>query len=81
MKGRLLGVDTDYGKLQARVAEVQGANRTLKREYDSLLKQHHDMDAVFREEKVKGSELLEELIQRKQVAAVRMNSRNERRVR
>ncbi|XP_062328212.1 protein Atg16l2 [Osmerus eperlanus] len=81
VKARLLGVDTDYGNLQARVAEVQGGNRTLKREYDSLLKQHHDMDAIFREEKVKGSELLEDLIGRKQVAAVWMNSRNERRVR
>ncbi|XP_019903444.1 autophagy-related protein 16-2 isoform X3 [Esox lucius] len=77
----LQGVQSDYGGLAARVAEVTEGNRQLKREYDALLERHHDMDQTFRVEKVRGQELLEDLIKRKQHAAVRMNSRNERRVR
>ncbi|XP_070983413.1 protein Atg16l2 isoform X2 [Oncorhynchus clarkii lewisi] len=77
----LLGVQAEDGSLAVRVAEVTEGNRLLKREYDSLLEQHHDMDQTFREEKLRGQEMLEELVRRKQHAAIRMNSRNERRVR
>ncbi|XP_029629746.1 ATG16 autophagy related 16-like 2 isoform X2 [Salmo trutta] len=81
VKRDLLGVQAEDGSLKVRVAEVTEGNRLLKREYDSLLERHHDMDQTFREEKLRGQELLEELVRRKQHAAVRMNSRNERRVR
>ncbi|CAB1349339.1 unnamed protein product [Coregonus sp. 'balchen'] len=77
----LLRVQAEDGSLAERVAEVTEGNRLLKREYDSLLERHHDMDQTFREEKLRGQELLEELVRGKQHAAVRMNSRNERRVR
>uniref|UniRef100_A0AAZ3QSA5 Autophagy-related protein 16 domain-containing protein n=1 Tax=Oncorhynchus tshawytscha TaxID=74940 RepID=A0AAZ3QSA5_ONCTS len=81
VKKDLLGVQAEDGSLAVRVAEVTEGNRLLKREYDSLLEQHHDMDQTFREEKLRGQEMLEELVRRKQHAAIRMNSRNERRVR
>ncbi|XP_031651429.1 ATG16 autophagy related 16-like 2 isoform X2 [Oncorhynchus kisutch] len=81
VKKDLLGVKAEDGSLAVRVAEVTEGNRLLKREYDSLLEQHHDMDQTFREEKLRGQEMLEELVRRKQHAAIRMNSRNERRVR
>uniref|UniRef100_A0AAZ3RD26 Autophagy-related protein 16 domain-containing protein n=1 Tax=Oncorhynchus tshawytscha TaxID=74940 RepID=A0AAZ3RD26_ONCTS len=80
VKKDLLGVQAEDGSLAVRVAEVTEGNRLLKREYDSLLEQHHDMDQTFREEKLRGQEMLEELVRRKQHAAIRMNSRNERRV-
>lgn len=67
--------------LQESVAEVQTRNRLLKQEYDSLLEQHRDMESTYRQEKLRSSEILENMILPKQQAAVRMNHRNEKRVR
>ncbi|KAJ7990117.1 hypothetical protein DPEC_G00296990 [Dallia pectoralis] len=78
---RLQEVHSVHSCLALNVSNVTEMNRQLKREYDSLLEQHYRMDQTFREEKVRGQELLEDLIRRKQDAAVKMNSRNERRVR
>ncbi|KAM6946395.1 ATG16 autophagy related 16-like 2 [Aplochiton taeniatus] len=81
LKKQLVGVQAEYKDLHLRVAKVHEGNLVLKREYDSLLLRHHSLDQTFLEENVRGSELLEAMISRKQVAAVRMNSRNERRLR
>ncbi|KTG44864.1 hypothetical protein cypCar_00013600 [Cyprinus carpio] len=67
--------------LQESVAEVQTRNRLLKQEYDSLLEQHRDMESTYRQEKLRSSEILENMILPKQQAAVRMNHHNEKRVR
>ncbi|KAG9348360.1 hypothetical protein JZ751_002095 [Albula glossodonta] len=81
VKRRLVVVEEEFLGLQARVEEVREGNFALKREYDALLKRHHEMDETFRQEKVRGTELLEDMIQRKRLAAVNMNSKNEKRVR
>ncbi|KAM3875090.1 ATG16 autophagy related 16-like 2 [Diretmus argenteus] len=80
-KRRLAVVVADQQDLQARIALVQEGNRVLKREYDALLERHRGMEQTFRDEKVRGSQHLEEIIYCKQQAAARMNSRNERRSR
>lgn len=67
--------------LQERVAEVQTRNQLLKQEYDSLLEQHQITETTYRQEKLRSSEMLENIIRPKQQAAVRMNHRNEKRVR
>ncbi|KAJ8368714.1 hypothetical protein SKAU_G00087420 [Synaphobranchus kaupii] len=74
-------VEAEFLSLQAQVEEVQEGNCALKREYDSLLERHHGMEETYRREKVRGSELLEDMIQRKRLAAANMNSKNEKRVR
>ncbi|XP_064157465.1 protein Atg16l2 isoform X1 [Anguilla rostrata] len=81
VKRRLGAVEAEFLSLQARVEEVREGNCTLKREYDSLLERHHVMDQTYRVEKVRGSELLEDMIQSKRLAAANMNSKNEKRVR
>ncbi|KAJ8280307.1 hypothetical protein GJAV_G00053010 [Gymnothorax javanicus] len=81
VKRRLEAVETEFLGLHAQVREVQEGNISLKREYDSLLEKHHRMDETFRMERMRGTELLEEMIQGKQLAAAKMNSRNEKRVR
>ncbi|KAL0173720.1 hypothetical protein M9458_029688, partial [Cirrhinus mrigala] len=66
--------------LQEHVAEVQTKNQLLKKKYDSLLEQHQNMERTYRQEKLRSSEILENMIRPKQQAAVRMNHRNEKRV-
>ncbi|XP_016314643.1 autophagy-related protein 16-2 [Sinocyclocheilus anshuiensis] len=72
---------SEHSVLQERVAEVQTRNRLLKQEYDSLLEQHQNMERTYRQEKLRSSEILDNMIGPKQQAAVRMNHRNEKRVR
>ncbi|XP_016397433.1 ATG16 autophagy related 16-like 2 isoform X3 [Sinocyclocheilus rhinocerous] len=72
---------SEHSVLQERVVEVQTRNRLLKQEYDSLLEQHQNMERTYRQEKLRSSEILENMIGPKQQAAVRMNHRNEKRVR
>ncbi|XP_041653945.1 protein Atg16l2-like isoform X2 [Cheilinus undulatus] len=67
--------------LQERVDQVQEQNGALKMEYDSLLERQRQAEAKLREEKVRGGNLLEDMIHLKQQAAARMNNRNERRSR
>ncbi|KPP63189.1 autophagy-related protein 16-2-like, partial [Scleropages formosus] len=81
IRSQLAAAEAEVSGLQAQVEEVRQGNWHLKREYDSLLERHHDMDEKFREEKVRGSELVEDMIRWKQLAAVKMNTRNEKRVR
>ncbi|XP_073673484.1 protein Atg16l2 [Garra rufa] len=72
---------SEHSLLQERVAEVQTRNQLLKKKYDSLLEQHQNMEKMYRQEKLRSSEILESMILPKQQAAVRMNHRNEKRVR
>ncbi|XP_042595967.1 protein Atg16l2 [Cyprinus carpio] len=72
---------SEHSMLQEHVTEVQTRNRLLKQEYDSLLEQHKNMERTYRQEKLRSSEILENMILPKQQAAVRMNHRNEKRVR
>ncbi|XP_026119206.1 autophagy-related protein 16-2-like [Carassius auratus] len=72
---------SEHSVLQERVSEVQTRNRLLKQEYDSLLEQHRDMESTYRQEKLRSSEILENMILPKQQAADRMNHHNEKRVR
>ncbi|KAA0702268.1 Autophagy-related protein 16-1 APG16-like 1 [Triplophysa tibetana] len=77
----LSGVTSKHSTLQGRVAEVQEANHLLKQSYDTLLEKHRLMDSTYRDEKSRSSDILEHMIRPKQQAAVRMNHRNEKRVR
>lgn len=81
LRKQLEAAECSLGKLQAEVLEVRDGNSRLKQEYDALLREHHAMDEKFREEKMQGTELLEDMIRQKQLAAARMNSKNEKRVR
>ncbi|XP_016327374.1 autophagy-related protein 16-2-like isoform X2 [Sinocyclocheilus anshuiensis] len=72
---------SEHSVLQEHVAEVQTRNRLLKQKYDSLLEQHRNMESTYRQEKLRSSEILENMILPKQQAAVRMNHHNEKRVR
>ncbi|XP_078140214.1 ATG16 autophagy related 16-like 2 isoform X2 [Centroberyx gerrardi] len=78
---RLAGAAAARRDLRARAALVQEGNRELKREYDGVLERHRGTERTFREEKLRGCRLLEDMICRKQQAAAHMNSRNERRSR
>ncbi|KAK1168179.1 autophagy-related protein 16-2-like isoform X1 [Acipenser oxyrinchus oxyrinchus] len=81
LKRRLGEVEGEWRSLQSRIQVVEGGNQALKQTYDTLLKQHQELDDKYRQEKVQGSELLEDLIRVKELAAENMNHKNERRVR
>ncbi|MGH0190281.1 UNVERIFIED_CONTAM: hypothetical protein FKN15_043453 [Acipenser sinensis] len=81
LKRRLGEVEDEWRSLQSRIQVVEGGNRALKQTYDTLLQQHQELDEKYRQEKVQGSELLEDLIRVKELAAENMNHKNERRVR
>ncbi|XP_054651249.1 protein Atg16l2-like isoform X3 [Dunckerocampus dactyliophorus] len=66
-------------QLRVRVERVQEENRLLKKKYDGLMEHQRWAESHLREEKVRGSRLLEDMIHPKQQAAARMNHRNERR--
>ncbi|XP_026154764.1 ATG16 autophagy related 16-like 2 isoform X2 [Mastacembelus armatus] len=70
-----------HQELQERVDRVKVENRALKLEYDTLLEQQRQEERRLREENDRGVHLVEDMIHLKQQAAVRMNSRNERRSR
>lgn len=70
-----------HQELQAQVEQVQGQNTVLKVEYDTLLEQQRAAEAKLRQETVRGEELLAKVMKRKNQAAARMNSHNERRSR
>lgn len=61
--------------------QVQGQNTALKVEYDALLERQRAAEAKLRQETVRGEELLAKVMKRKNQAAARMNSHNERRSR
>ncbi|XP_061733830.1 protein Atg16l2 [Nerophis ophidion] len=71
-------LDVSY-QLRTRVERVEEENRLLKKKYDGLMEQQRWAESQLREEKVRGSRLLEDMIHPKQQAAARMNTRNERR--
>ncbi|XP_026138605.1 ATG16 autophagy related 16-like 2 isoform X1 [Carassius auratus] len=81
VQNHLRDLASEHSVLQKSVAEVQTRNRLLKQEYDSLLEQHQNTERTYRQEKLRSSEILENMILPKQQAAVRMNHRNEKRVR
>ncbi|XP_039899234.1 beta-arrestin-1 isoform X2 [Simochromis diagramma] len=74
-------VSDAHQELQAKVEQVQGQNTVLKVEYDTLLEQQRAAEAKLRQETVRGEELLAKVMKRKNQAAARMNSHNERRSR
>lgn len=74
-------VSDAHQELQAQVEQVQGQNTLLKVEYDTLLEQQRTAEAKLRQETVRGEELLAKVMKRKNQAAARMNSHNERRSR
>ncbi|XP_005737566.1 autophagy-related protein 16-2 isoform X2 [Pundamilia nyererei] len=74
-------VSDAHQELQAQVEQVQGQNTVLKVEYDTLLEQQRAAEAKLRQETVRGEELLAKVMKRKNQAAARMNSHNERRSR
>lgn len=78
---RLTGAFDAHKELQERVEQVQEENRALKMEYDALLERQRQAETRLLEEKVRGGHLLEDMIQLKQQAAARMNSRNQRKSR
>lgn len=61
--------------------QVREKNGALKMEYDAMLEQQRGAESRLREEKVRGGRLLDDMINKKQQAAARMNSRNERKSR
>ncbi|XP_050985208.1 protein Atg16l2 [Labeo rohita] len=81
VQNHLSVLSSEHSALQNHVAEVQAKNQLLKNQYDSLLEQHQNMERTYRQEKLRSSEILENMIRPKQQAAVRMNHRNEKRVR
>lgn len=78
---RLLGVFDTRQELQELVELVREKNKALKMEYDALLERQRGAETRLREEKVRGERLLEDMIHLKRQAAVRINSRIERRSR
>lgn len=81
MQGQLAEVESDRGELQASVTQIKERNRALKREYDDLLEKRCGMEKEYREARELGQEMVEDMIKSKQLAAMKMNNRNERRVR
>ncbi|XP_041115017.1 protein Atg16l2-like isoform X2 [Polyodon spathula] len=81
LRRRLGEVEDEWRSLQSRMQVVEGGNQALKQAYDTLLQQHQEMDDKYRQEKIQGSELLEDLIRVKELAAENMNHKNERRAR
>ncbi|KAK1900162.1 Mitogen-activated protein kinase-binding protein 1, partial [Dissostichus eleginoides] len=67
--------------LQGRVETVRGEMGALKSDYDALLERQRGAETKLREEKLRGGNLLQEVIQLKQQEAANMNTRNERRCR
>ncbi|XP_063349848.1 protein Atg16l2 isoform X2 [Pelmatolapia mariae] len=74
-------VSDAHQELQAQVEQVQGQNTALKVEYDALLERQRAAEGKLRQETVRGEELLAKVMKRKNQAAARMNSHNERRSR
>lgn len=78
---RLAGAFDARQELREQVAQVREKNGALKTEYDAMLEQQRGAESRLREEKVRGGRLLDDMINKKQQAAARMNSRNERKSR
>ncbi|XP_033933970.1 protein Atg16l2-like [Pseudochaenichthys georgianus] len=67
--------------LQGRVDKVRGDMGALKSDYDTLLERQKGAETKLREEKLRGGNMLQEVIHLKQQEAANMNTRNERRCR
>ncbi|XP_063061843.1 protein Atg16l2-like [Engraulis encrasicolus] len=80
VQSRLAQVESERGELWSSVAQVRERNRSLKREYDSLLEQRGAKEIALRDARELGQEMVEDMIKNKQMAAMKMNNRNERRV-
>ena len=78
---RLAQVESDRGELRASATQIRERNRSLKREYDTLLEQRSDKEKEYRQAREMGQEMVEDMIKNKQDAAMKMNNRNEKRVR
>lgn len=78
---RLAGAFDARQELREQVEQVREKNGALKMEYDAMLEQQRGAESRLREEKVRGGRLLDDMINKKQQAAARMNSHNERKSR
>ncbi|XP_039633191.1 protein Atg16l2 isoform X1 [Perca fluviatilis] len=78
---RLEGALDARQALRGRVEQVQADNGTLKAEYDALLERQRAAETRLRDETLREGRLLQDVIQLKQQAAERLNSRNERKSR
>ncbi|XP_028428459.1 autophagy-related protein 16-2, partial [Perca flavescens] len=78
---RLQGALDARRALRGRVEQVQAANGTLKAEYDALLGRQRAAETRLRDETLREGRMLQDIIQLKQQAAERLNSRNERKSR
>ncbi|KAF4086105.1 hypothetical protein AMELA_G00102960 [Ameiurus melas] len=77
----LMVVELEKGRLNSDVKKMTDSNLLLKSKYDTLRERYQHMDKVYRNEKLQGSDILEDMIHFKEQAAARMNHRNERRLR
>ncbi|KAL2095981.1 hypothetical protein ACEWY4_008129 [Coilia grayii] len=81
VQARLVQVESERGELRASVTQIRERNRAQKREYDARLEQRSEKEQAYRQARERGQEILEDMIKSKQQAAMKMNNRNERRVR
>ncbi|XP_062408643.1 protein Atg16l2-like isoform X1 [Sardina pilchardus] len=81
VQNRLAQAESDQGELRANVTQIRERNRALKREYDALLEKRSEKEKDYRKARDLGQEMVEDMIKNKQMAAMKMNNRNERRVR
>lgn len=77
----LMVVELEKGRLNSDVKKMTDNNLLLKSKYDTLRERYQHLDEVYRNEKLHGSDILEDMIHFKEQAAARMNHRNERRLR
>ncbi|XP_053502272.1 protein Atg16l2 isoform X2 [Ictalurus furcatus] len=77
----LMVVELEKGRLNSDVKKMTDSNLLLKSKYDTLRERYQHLDEVYRNEKLHGSDILEDMIHFKEQAAARMNHRNERRLR
>lgn len=80
-KSGLHSVQLEHNRLLAKAEEADRRFQQEKGDYDHLRERYQDLDQEYREKKLHGSDLVENMIRLKQQAAARMNHHNERRLR
>lgn len=78
---RLAGAGDLRRQLRLRAERLGQQNGRLKAEYDALMERQRRAERRLREEKLRGSRLLEDVVALKRQAAARLNQRNDRRCR
>lgn len=70
-EGQFIGVFDARRELKEQVVRIQGENRALKMQYDTLLQQQREAESCLREMKVRRQQ--EDMIHQKQQAAAHRN--------